>query len=185
MQACEHIAKQSIHGHLRTPSEGLQPECTKPGRKKNKMNTGASVNVCAGITNSKVALWEHLPQKWNGENAANLYKGAIYRTLKRQRGTKRKYIVLEDNDPSGYKSGKAKTAKREPKIDAIPFPAYSPDRNPLDYSIWSEINRRMLRSAPAKVESVTAYKARLRQTALRLPKAFVRNILECAKCGET
>ena len=94
--------------------------------------------------------------------------------MKKQRGAKRKYTVLEDNDPTGYKSGKAKAAKRDLKIEAIPFPAYSPDLNPLDFSIWNEIKQRMLRSTPTKLESVTAYKARLRRTALRLPKAFVR-----------
>ena len=54
------------------------------------------------------------------------------------------------------------------------FPRYSPDLNPLDYSIWHDVNARIAKSAPARLESVKAYKARLRRTAMRLPEAFVR-----------
>ena len=53
------------------------------------------------------------------------------------------------------------------------FPRYSPDLNPLDYSTWYEIERRMFENEPAKVESVEQYKRRLRATALGLPKSFV------------
>ena len=74
-------------------------------------------------------------------------------------------------------SRKDKAVKKDLKIEAIPFPAYSPDLNPLDYSIWSEINRCMLASTPKKMETATAYKARLRRTALRLPRAFVRKAI--------
>ena len=48
------------------------------------------------------------------------------------------------------------------------FPKCWPDLNPLDYSIWAEANRQMLKSKKA-------YAARLRHTAMRLPTGFVRN----------
>lgn len=160
--------------HLRTPAEGLQDEYTKPGVKKNRFNTGASVSVCAGISNGKVPLWEELPKKWCGQAAADLYEGAILKALKKHRPNKRKYRILEDNDPTGYKSGKAVAVKKKLHIEAVPFPRYSPDLNPLDFSIWAEINSRMAKATPKKIETVKAYKARLRRTALRLPKKFVR-----------
>ena len=142
-RAREYMAKQKITSHLRTPSEGLQPEFTKPGKKKNKFNTGASVNICAGISNGKIVLWHELPKVWNGKEAAALYAGAIIKCLKKHRGTKRKYLVLEDNDPTGYKSNAAKRAKELLKINAVQFPTYSPDLNPLDFSLWAEVEKRI------------------------------------------
>ena len=77
----------------------------------------------------------------------------------------------------GYNSGKAKKAKRKLKIEALPSPPYSPDLNPLDFSIWAAINSRMAAKTPKKLETAKAYKARLRRTALRLPKSVVRKAI--------
>ena len=44
-RARKYLASQRVRFHLRTPQEGTQPEMTKPGRKKNRMNTGAMVKV--------------------------------------------------------------------------------------------------------------------------------------------
>ena len=176
-RARQYLAQQRVRFHLRTPSEGLNAECTKPGRKKNKFNTGGKVNVCAGISNNRVVLWEYLPKEWNGEQAARLYQGPIMKILNKQRGQKRSYRVLEDNDPRGFKSGKAQTAKAELGITAVPFPRYSPDLNPLDFAIWSEVEARMVKNMPKKVETVAEYKKRLRLTTLRLPSELVGKIV--------
>ena len=157
-RARQYLAQQRVRFHLRTPAEGLKAECTKPNRKKNRYNTGGKVNVCAGISNGRIVLWEYLPKTWNGEQAALLYRGAIMKTLKKQRGQKRSYRVLEDNDPRGYKSGKAQTAKEELGITACPWPRYSPDLNPLDFAIWAEVESRMIKNAPKKVDTVSEYK---------------------------
>ena len=60
-----YLQEQMVRFHLRTPSEGLLPECTRPCRKKNRVNTGATANVCAGLSNGKVVMWEYLPKTWN------------------------------------------------------------------------------------------------------------------------
>ena len=151
---------------------------TKPGRKKNRLNTGAAANVCAGISGGRIVLWEYLPAVWNAQAAVNLYKNAIIKTLQKQRGVKRKYLVFEDNDPVGYKSNLGKQAKKDVNIESVPTPAYSPDLNPLDYSLWDEIGDRMTNGTPKEVETVAAYKKRLRLTALRLPSAVVIKAVE-------
>ena len=51
--------------------------------------------------------------------------------------------------------------------------AYSPDLNPLDFFLWDEIERRMVANALAEMETVDAYKKRLRLTALRPPHRLV------------
>jgi transposase len=169
---------KEIRFHLRTPAEGLKPECTKPSRKKNRYNCGGSANVCAGIANGRIVMWEYLAKTWNGEEAAALYEGAIIKTLKKERGEKRKYFILEDNDPTGYKSNKAKSAKQSLHIETLEYPRYSPDLNPLDYSLWHEVERRTLESAPKTKETVDSYKERLWKTALGLPKAVVLKAVE-------
>ena len=221
-RARQYLAQQRVRFHLRTPAEGVLPECTKPGchflwgvflgslqthapppkpslgvqtqaphlahlfremktsnlrfrfgRKKNKLNTGARVNVCAGISNGKIVMWEYLGKTWNGDAAAKLVQGPVIETLRKERGVKRRYHMLEDNDPTGYKSGKALAAKAALGIVAVPMPAYSPDMNPLDFSLWVEIEQRMISKAPKRVESVDEYKKRMRLTALRLPRSIV------------
>ena len=200
-------------------------------------------------------MWEYLPRRWNGEEAAKLYKGTLLKELKKAKGVKKRYLLFEDNDPTGYKSRKGIAAKAEAPsgccthhqgckellgflrrpierrgwstspdpisskacfrpqalravclcsrlspliqtsspevhaawwcihlspvevgINAVPMPAYSPDLNPLDFFLWDEVDRRMVANAPADVETVEAYKKRLRLTALRLPQRLV------AKC---
>ena len=172
-RARKYLAAQRVRFHLRMPGEGALPEMTKPCRKKNRMNTGAIAKVCAGISNGRIVMWEYLPKRWNGEEAAKLYKGAILKTLRKQRGVRPTYLVFEDNDPSGYKSSRGKAAKAESGIDAIPMPVFSPDLNPLDFCLWHEVERRMATSAPNRVETVQKYKKRLRLTALRLSPALV------------
>ena len=173
----KYLNKQRVRFHLRKKTEGLRPEMTKPSRKKNRMNTGGWVNVCAGISGCRIVLWEYLGRRWSGSAAAELYSGPIAKTLKKQRGEKRKYHILEDNNRSGYKSKKAVAAKEAARISAVPFPKYSPDLNPLDFAVWTAIEKRMVENAPAGRETVEGYKKRLRSTALRLPTTFLRKAI--------
>ena len=167
-RARAYMNKTRVRGHLRTPGEGALPEFTRPGRKKNRMYTGGSASVCAGISNGRIVLWHYFPRMWNGQVPADLYAGPIFDALRKARGEKKQYLVLEDNDPTGYKSGKAVAAKARLHIKAMMFPRYSPDLNPLDYSLWHEIEQRMVQRQPAKVETVEGYQKRLRLVALRL-----------------
>ena len=165
---------RKVRFHLRTRSEGLKKGYTKPSCKKNRVNPGASLNVCAGIINNKIKIWHYLPKSWCGAAAEALYRGPIIRALRRYRGEKHAYRILEDNDPTGYKSSKGKRAKREPKIEPIHFPPYSPDLNPLDFYIWTAIEARMAKHAVHSKETVGEFKARLRRTALRLPAELIK-----------
>ena len=113
------LQKQKVKGQIRTPSEGLRKHMTKPNQKKHRTNPGGSVTVCAGIVKSRICLWEYVEGKWNGQKAADLYRGPIKALLKRKHGAKKKYIVAEDNDPTGYKSNKAIQAKKDVGIHVI------------------------------------------------------------------
>jgi len=119
---------------------------------------GSAHEVCAGISNSRIVLWHYLPNKWNGELAAETYRGPIMKVLKAERGEKRKYRVLEDNDPTGYKSNKAIDAKKDLHIEAIHFPTYSPDLNPLDYSLWEAVEATLVDNASVLTVSVDVFR---------------------------
>ena len=172
-----YLQKQRVRGHLRTPAEGLKKGFTKPNKKKHRINPGGGLHICAGISNCKVVLWEYIEGRWNGAKAAALYKGPIYQTLQKHRGPKSRYIIVEDNDPAGYKSGKGKKAKREVGIKPKVWPRYSPDLNPLDFFLWENITDRMEASAPSGHETIDELKKRMRRVALRTPKAVIRKAI--------
>ena len=52
---------------------------------------------------------------------------------------KKHFLIAEDNDPTGYKSGLGKAAKRAVGIKTIEWPRYSPDLMPLDFSLWTNV----------------------------------------------
>ena len=166
-----HLKMTKVRGHLRTRSEGLSPGFTKPNNKRHRKNPGDRVQVCAGIINDQIKIWHYLPSTWNGEVAEETYRGPIISALRRHRGVKRSYSIVEDNDPTGYKSRRAVAAKMELGIKPIDYPKYSPDLNPLDYFVWSEVDRRMGLAKVTRVETKAQYMARLRRTALSIPKA--------------
>ena len=171
------LRKIKVRGHLRTPEEGLEDGFTKPNRKSHKVNTGGKVSVCAAIIGGRVRVWHYLTSKWTGAVAETLYKDVLHPALVKHRGKKRSYTILEDNDPTGYKSNRAKAAKAQLRLVPIEFPTRSPDLNPLDFSLWDEVMDRMEAGAPRGRESAEEYKARLRRTALAIPEKVIRSML--------
>ena len=171
------LKMKKARGHWRKRSEGLKNYYTKPNVKKHKVNVGGSVNVCAGIIGGRVRVWHYLPTRWCGDEAANVYKTVIAPALRRWIGNKKKFISLEDNDPTGYRSNLAIAEKATQGIQPIQFPTYSPDINPCDYALWDEVQRRMDGPKAPKNETADAFKCRLRRTALSIPEKVVRKML--------
>lgn len=171
-------AKSKVRFQIRTRAEGLQSNYTKPNQKRNRRNLGGLVNVCAGIRKDRIVLWKYLEGKWNGEAAANIYSGEIKKIFKRVCPGKARPTIVEDNDPTGYKSGKAVAAKRFLKFNVMALPRYSPDLNPLDFCIWADIEKRMLMGGPKNGrENVEAYKVRLRRVAMATSKTLINRAL--------
>ena len=88
-------------------------------------------------------LWEDIGKKWNSSVASSLYLNSIQPALRRAYPRKRQYLLLEDNDPTGYKSKAAERAKVAMKIKVFQIPKRSPDLSVMDYAIWKPINRAM------------------------------------------
>ena len=176
--ARKHAAQEATRGAYRKSGQGLNKGYTKP-LTKTKFNTGAKgVKVLGGAGKGRVLLWEYLDGKqWNAKTAAELYTGAIAKKLKAAFPGRTKFSVLEDNDPSGFKSKRGLEAKAEAGISTFHIPKRSPCLNVCDYFLWSDVNRRMReqeRSWPAsKKETREDFLKRLRRTALATPSATV------------
>jgi hypothetical protein len=189
-KARDFAARRRARGAFRGPGQGLAKGFVKP-RSYLPTYTGAgggkAVNICAGIARGRVAMWHEVTGTWTGQQAAAMYSGPMLTTLKkvypaRAANRRARWLIQEDNDPTGYKSGAALRAKRSANIRAMSMPKRSPDLNVLDYRIWADITRRMRlqeQSWPqSKRETRAEYKARLRRTALRTSKAFVQSAVK-------
>ena len=178
--AAKRLRQQKVRGVMRTRKEGVQPGFTKPNLTKHKFNPGGAAHILGGICGDKVVLWEEISGKWCGDKAAEMYNGPIKKVLQRNRPGKRSWLIMEDNDPAGFKSSKGKMAKGANHMRTATQPPYSPDLNPLDFSIWAAIDKKALAGHKAG-EGMAAYKARLRRTALNMPRAEVRKAVEGIK----
>ena len=178
--AREHAARRSVRGAYRDGGSAVRPDLVKPkGTIKYPVK---SVQVTAAVVKGRLRMWKYCEGRWNSRAAAAMYSGPLVRTLRKAfpdiaRQGRSKWLVLEDNDPAGYKSRAALAAKTQSKIDTMNLPPRSPDLNVLDYSIWHEINVRMRKQEaafdPDKKETVDEYLKRLRHTAVSLPTAIV------------
>ena len=102
---------------------------------------------------------------------------------------KRKYCILEDNDPTGNQSSKGRAAKKAMKLDVFHLPKRSPDLNVMDYAVWAEVERRLRRqekSWPAgKHEARIDFERHLDRTAEILPGTFInKSIRDLKRCCE-
>ena len=134
--------------------------------------------VTAAVIKGKIRMWHYTEGKWTGAAAARMYSGPLLTALRRAYPNhKGKFTVIEDNDPTGYKSGAAMTAKRAVGIKTDDLPKRSPDLNVLDYSLWKAANKRM-RAAEKKFphnkkETVKTFKERLKRTARSISRSEV------------
>ena len=150
-----------------------------------RYTTGKPAVISAGVGNGRVRLWHVVGKRWNGKEAVKMYTGPLKQACQRGWPRKRFHRILEDNDPSGYKSKVGIAAKKASKLEVFAIPPRSPDLNICDYALWSQINRNMRRqetSFPSgKKESRDEYLERLKQTAKRLSRSFIDRSIEDMK----
>ena len=127
-------------------------------------------------------MWHVTQGRWDGAAAATMYSKALVRALRTRYPTwKSEWRVMEDNNPTGCKSKAAVAAKKAANIRVVEMLPRSPDLNPLDYSAWFEINRKMRlqesRWPTSKKETRKAFLARLRRTAKSLSADYVNKVI--------
>ena len=179
-KARAYARKLRPRGTYRAPGQGLDRGHVKP-RKDLKQNFGPSVNVSVAISATKVLMCHVVKGPWNKESATDMYENALGPALRTEHPGRRRFLVLEDNDPTGYKCQMAKDAKKALGVSVLEIPKRSPDLNPLDYSFWSEVNA-CLRRQEAKFqedyrESRCQFIKRLRRTVLRISPDTLRGMV--------
>ena len=150
--------------------------CTKP-RDKHSFVGFPSVTVSAAVAKDKVVMWSIVQKSWNGKTAADMYKGPLTKALRKTWGKRKHYVIVEDGDRKGNQSGKGNAAKREVKIRAMTLPPRTPSWMPLDYAVWTAIEKSMDDTAPVGKESKEEFLKRLELCARTLPRGFVRKVI--------
>ena len=63
------------------------------------------MSIACAIGADKVLMWHQVDGRWNGEAAARMYSGPLRTALQKAYPSVRgKFRIMEDNDPTGYKS---------------------------------------------------------------------------------
>ena len=183
--ARRHVAQSGTRGVYRKEGQQLTEGYCKPNPKL-KYNTGAKgVHVLAGVGNGKVLLWEYIEGRWNAAEAARLYSGPMKKALQETYPMRRRYNVLEDNDPAGFRSKAGLQAKVEAKIDTFEIPKHSPQLNLCDYWLWKAVNTKMREAegtfADTKRETREEFLRRLRRVAMSLGSHEIENAVGSMK----
>ena len=177
-----HAARRNVRGVYRKAGAAPEPHLVR--QKSTVKFPAPSVMVTAAVIKGRIRMWDYVDGPWTAAAAAKMYTGPLRRALKRTypeveatRGGK--YVVLEDNDPAGYKCRAGFAAKKTARIITEDLPRRSSDLNVLDYSLWHEINARMRKQEAAfpanKKETKDAHLLRMRKTAVGLPTKFVED----------
>jgi hypothetical protein len=182
-KARDYAARRAVRAAYRRRSTKVSSKGYAKPPKSLKYNTNvASVMITCAIGNGKVLMWHEVKGNWNGRAGAEMYSGPLQTALKRAYPSRRgAFKVMEDNDPVGYKSKKGLDAKEAAGIEAFSLPKRSPDLNPLDFSFWAEVNRRMRKQEAswpsAKKEKRDVFLRRLRRTAKNISPEFINKII--------
>ena len=176
-RARDMAAMRQVRGAYRAPGQGLD-EAYVVVPKDMRYNPGArSCRIAAGVGGGKVLVWHEVGKRWSGKVAADLYKGPIQAALERSWPKQKRWMLLEDNDPAGFKSRQGVAAKKAANIKVFDIPKRSPDLNVCDFALWKEVTRRMRLQeknfARSKRETRSQYISRLKKTATRLPAKFI------------
>ena len=134
--------KIRARGASRGKKQGLNKGYVKP-KKTLKCNFGKKVCMAVAISAKKVLSCYAVQGNWCGVQAAEMYTKHLGPALRTSYPSAKEFLIVEDNDPSGHKSGLGERAKRDAKITCLSFPKHFPDLMPLDYGFWAAVNTRL------------------------------------------
>ena len=178
-------ASQTVRGIYRSKNSksGLEPFRVKK-KVKERQAVGGGIFVQAGICGpQRKMFWHVVKGKWGAQAATEMY-GKLHTFLRASYPDRRKWIVIEDNDPSGFRSKMAIRKKKECNLVPIELPKRSPDLQPMDYAVWAGINKKMRESEKrmgAKVESKKAHLKRSEKSAKTLGGEYLKSIQRSMK----
>ena len=172
-----------IRGHHRLRSEGLHPDMTTVNLNKHGTSE-SSAWVFAAVTGgrlNKFIVWSYITGRWNRFAACSMYR-VLCKALRQHRplrGSKKFWRIVEDGDPSGFKSHAAVDLKKRLRIRTLDLPPYSPDLQPLDYTLWHQVSKAVEATAERRqIKTAVVYRQVLRTSALKLSRLRVKSALK-------
>ena len=163
-----------VRGAYRGRDSGLS-RCFVKKKVKERQPAGGSLFIIGAVCGPEQhVFWHAVSGRWCGAAAADMYQ-KLRAFLWAKYPGRRRWRILEDNDPVGLQCGAARRAKRDLGMTALPAPKRSPGLSLMDYAAWSEIQRRMRESERRmrRPETSAAFSRRLRRVATSLPKSFL------------
>ena len=113
-----HAVKRAAKGTYRKKGEGLAKGHVKPS-KTLKEKFGKRLQVSVAISSKKVLMCHVVEGAWNKEAACDMYSNSLAPALREAYPKKKAFTVLEDNDPTGYRSKAALEMKRTERIKTL------------------------------------------------------------------
>ena len=184
VQDKEYAARLAVRGQYVHPDliEDVHP---RPNTKM-KRKMGGKIGLGAAVVGGTPRVFFFIipRNKWNSKTASSFYKKLRIFSDRHYPAKKHmKYPLLEDNDPS-QKTKENGFLKEELNFFSLGLPPRSPDLNPLDFSIWGEVMRKLRsqeQGGGKKKESKKAFVARLRRTVLGLDTTYLRKVMRSMK----
>jgi len=178
-QAKNYSYSTRVRGIYRPPGAGLDPKYTTPSPLKHRRGVGkgdTSRNYMAVVANGRIRRFIHVEGKWKTDTWIALLEGRVKTAVRASGATH----VFRDGDPHAFNTYRGRAAESAFEWTTVQLTPRSPDLMPLDYALWTEIQRRMRECELAKLEddetwheTPAQFWARLERTALGLDKATV------------
>lgn len=131
----------------RTPQETLKKECLKPTVK----HGGGSVMVWGCMSASGVGNLTFIEGTMDGEVYQRILDDNLMQSMQKL-GMGEGVIFQDDNDPK-HRAHAVRDFLLENAIETLPWPAQSPDLNPIEH-IWDEMERRMKGRNPSNAQAL-------------------------------
>jgi hypothetical protein len=122
----EYSARRSVRGAYM--KKGSQPKrwLVKPMNGSNTVKY-SGVTVTAGVINGKIRFWHYVDGRWTAAQAVVMYQKLHKALTKAFPAHKGPFTIIEDNDPTGYKSRRGLDAKKKLNIRTDDLPPRSSD----------------------------------------------------------
>ena len=142
-QGRQHAARRGVRGAYKKRGTKPYPWLVRP--KGSLKFPAKGVQVTAAVIKGKIRMWEYHSKGWNAKVAAAMYTGPLLKALRRAFPTdaanpKCRWEVLEDNDPSGYKTKQALAAKARVRIRTDDLPKRLLEEAALVRHLYSRIS---------------------------------------------
>jgi len=154
----------------RRPGEALHQECVVPTVK----HGGGKVMLWGAIARGRPAAMCFIEGKLNADGYIDILNRDMLPSARKIIGPT--FTFLEDNDPKhGGPRGSLKVRAwiKRHKVRRIPFPAQSPDLNPIEH-VWTRLKTKVNERNPRNVKELSEY---IEEEFFSLDRNFIFNLI--------